>query len=51
MFDPEHISIAIARAIVEKHRGQLIFAGDGKGAEPGGFEISLQLPCVEEVEE
>lgn len=51
MFDPENISLAIARAIVEKHRGQLLFASDGKGVDgQGGFEISLQLPCIEEVE-
>lgn len=46
MFDPENISLAIARAIVEKHRGQLLFAGGDNL-----LEISIQLPSFGEGEE
>ncbi len=42
MFDSENISLAIAGAIVEKHRGQLLFAASGDG-----FKLSMQLPVIE----
>lgn len=45
IFDSENISLAIARAILNKHRGQMVFkAGDG-----AGFEIAVLVPVAEGV--
>jgi|GEM_PF-6095660 PAS domain S-box-containing protein len=46
IFDSENISLAIARAIVDKHRGQLLFA-----SVENGFAITVQLPAAEEVDQ
>ncbi len=46
MFDSENISLAIARAIVGKHGGQMLFAGSGSD-----FSIALRLPSLGEAGE
>lgn len=42
IFDSENITLSIARAIVEKHKGQLLF----ESTEAGGFEIALSVPST-----
>ena len=45
IFDSKNISLAIARAILSKHRGQMIF----KSGAPDGFEIAVLIPVAEGV--
>jgi NtrC-family two-component system sensor histidine kinase KinB len=42
IFDSENITLSIARAIIEKHKGQLLF----ESTEAGGFEISINVPST-----
>lgn len=41
MFDRENISLAIARAIAVRHRGQMVFSGGGSD-----FSMALRLPST-----